>query len=252
MRKRCLCLLLRTKYNNNPKFSYSLVTNSRIILLVIDKQAFSCYDFSMTFSACNKLSWETVTGFIEKYVSGMTITQIAAEGPYATATIRKNLRSQGLFPSADKRKRIRAMLLAKVSIERIVKELDVPIEDVQAMNNRLQQHSDKIVVRNQAIINLAYKGYSTKYIARIVGVRIFIVQQVLRDLDLFDKQAASVSAMFDEGIDILSIANKLDRSVNQVKKFLRVTNRIDAPQKPLRGFQNPNNYMYRHDDSKNR
>ena len=193
-----------------------------------------------------KESGSTVQKVISLYASGLPLEKISLECALSAETIRRILRTNGMRPPKEIQQKIRQLLHDGVPVETIASGMDVPIEAVQAIENRKKRKAAMQSRHGENVIALAKKGYSRVRIAEKLGITAGSVQRHVCDLDLFEEQKRSVSSMFDGGMGIDDIAKELGISENRVRGFLRAAGRIAGPEKPLRGFQNPNNYPFRY------
>ena len=88
------------------------------------------------------------------------------------------------------------MLHADVPAETIASGMEVPIEAVQAIENRRKRKAAMQSRHGENVIALAKKGYSRVRIAEKLGITAGSVQRHVCELDLFEEQRESVASMF--------------------------------------------------------
>lgn len=185
------------------------------------------------------------TAIKESFIAGQTIREICATQAVSDKTLRMVLKEYGLYLNASQKRQVREHLQEGVSVEKIAADAEISTEAVQAVKNRMRNAGEIQQKRHPDIMNLAKQGYSRERIAELTGVGMQVVSRTLQGLDLYADRTASVAKMYDTGMTVEEITEELGISENRARGMLRAAGRIAGPAKPLRGFQNPNNYAFR-------
>ena len=89
-----------------------------------------------------KESGSTVQKVISLYASGLPLEKLSSECSLSAETIKRILCTNKMRPSKELQQRIRQMLRDNVPVETIASGMDVPIEAVQAIENRKKRKEE--------------------------------------------------------------------------------------------------------------